>query len=75
MGKFGVTVDEADAVFFLLDVNLDNRIEESEFRHGWESAVNQVCPTKLSSKMTSELAASSQFSTARMNIMNKMNNQ
>ena len=55
LAKFGCTEAEADAVFWKLDMNLDNKVDEGEFRSNWESAVREVCPKRLCAAMRGEL--------------------
>lgn len=49
------TEAESDAVFWKLDANLDNMVDENEFRASWEEAVAAVCPAKLSAEMRADL--------------------
>ena len=45
--KLGASEAQADAVFFALDRNLDNRVSESEFDQFWPDVVAKVCPMIL----------------------------
>ena len=58
LAPFGCTEAESDAVFWKLDANLDNRIDEDEFRERWEEAVAAVCPAKLCARMRADLSQS-----------------
>ena len=58
LAPFGCTEAESDAVFWKLDANLDNRIDEDEFRERWEEAVAEVCPAKLCARMRADLSQS-----------------
>lgn len=42
-------------MFWKLDTNLDNMVDENDFRASWEEAVAAVCPAKLSAEMRADL--------------------
>ena len=58
LAPFGCSESESDAVFWKLDANLDNKVDEEEFRERWEEAVAEVCPAKLCAEMRRRLGQS-----------------
>lgn len=58
LAPFGCSESESDAVFWKLDANLDNKVDEEEFRERWEEAVVEVCPAKLCPEMRRRLGQS-----------------